>query len=128
MINRQNIAKARHQQGLSFIGFILVLGLALFVAYLGVRIVPIYLEYYSVVSIMHDMESEEGAGRLTGYEIRARMVNQLNLNYTESIDPSNITIRGANGVQLRVKYEVRKPIVGNLDVVVHFDKTVQLSY
>ena len=128
MIDKLHIAKAYKQQGLSFIGFILVIGLTLFAIYIGVRIAPMYLEYYSVVSILSDLESEKGAARLSEFEIRTRVLSQLNLNYTENIKESNITLRGGDGVKLRIKYEVRKSIIGNLDAVAHFDKSVKLSY
>ena len=32
-----------------------------------------------------------------------------------------------NGVWLQVKYEVRKPVMGNLDVIASFDERVMLS-
>ena len=45
MLNGRKTMKIKKQQGLSIIGFIIVLAMAVFVSYLGMRIVPLYMEY-----------------------------------------------------------------------------------
>jgi len=120
--------KIRKQRGLTLIGFIIVLSIVIFVAFLGMRIVPIYMEYGSVVSAMNGVASERGSANLSPFDIRTRIHNRLyvsNTNY--SVKDNNIKITRSKGVHLRIAYEVRKPVIGNLDVVAKFDKTVQLS-
>ena len=43
------------------------------------------------------------------------------------IKDKDITKVRNRGVQLRIKYEVRKPLIGNLDVVASFDRSVPLK-
>ena len=118
----------RKQKGISIVGFIIVLGLVVFTTYLGIRIAPIYLEYYSVVSAMNGVASERGSAQLSPYDIRVRMLNRLYVSYTDqNVREENIKIIRRNGVQLRVTYEVRKPVIGNLDVVAAFDRMVRLA-
>ena len=120
--------KIRKQRGMSIIGFIIVLGLVIFTAYLGMRIAPIYLEYYSVVSAMNGVASERGSAQLSPYDIRVRVLNRLYVSYTDqNVREENIKIIRRNGVQLRIFYEVRKPVIGNLDVVASFDRMVRLA-
>jgi hypothetical protein len=119
--------KIKKQQGLSIIGFIIVLAMAVFVSYLGMRIVPLYMEYYSVVSALNGVASERGSARLSPYDIKVKVLNRLYVSYSENVKESHIKITRGNGVNLRVKYEVRTPILGNLDVIARFDKSVKLA-
>ena len=119
--------KVRKQQGLSIVGFIMVLALVIFFVFLGMRIMPIYLEYYSVVSAMNGVAGERGSAKYTPYDIRAKMMNRLYVSYTDAnVKETDIKITRRNGVQMRVAYEVRTPLIGNLDLVAHFDRSVQL--
>ncbi len=119
----------RKQGGLTLIGFMIVLSIVIFVAFIGMKIVPIYMEYYSVVSAMNGVASERGSANLSPFDVRVRIHNRLyvsNTNY--SVKDNNIRLaRTSNGVHLRIAYEVRKPVIGNLDVVAKFDRTVQLA-
>lgn len=120
--------KIQKQGGLTLIGFVIVLSMVIFVAFIGMRIGPIYMEYGSVVSAMNGVASERGSANLSPFDIRVKIHNRLyvsNTNY--SISDKNIKITRGNGVHLRIAYEVRKPVIGNLDVVAKFDRSVQLA-
>ncbi len=126
MANRTWIAKTRKQGGLTLISFIIVLSLALFVAYLGMKIGPIYMEYYSVVSAMNDMAEEKGNDKKSPITLRRNLKARLYVSYSSSVEDKHIKVTRSDGVKLRVAYQVREPIIGNLDVILTFDKSVQL--
>lgn len=116
------------QRGMSLIGFIIVLSMVIFVFFIGMKIGPMYMEYYSVVSALNGVASERGSANLSPYDLRVKVLNRLYVSYSENVKESHIRIiRGGNGVRLRVAYEVRTPVIGNLDVVGKFDKSVQLA-
>ena len=120
--------KLRKQQGMSIIGFLLVLGLVIFFVYIGMRIAPIYLEYYSVVNAMNGVAKESGSANYTPYDVRLGVMNRLYVSYSDAnVKEENIRIVRHNGVMLQIAYEVRKPLIGNLDVVAKFDRSVRLS-
>ena len=120
--------KFHKQKGLTIIGFVMVLSLVIFTVYLGMRIAPIYLEYYSVVSAMNGVASERGSARYTPFDIKVKVLNRLYVSYSAAnVKEQHIKVLRRNGVQLRVVYEVRQPLVGNLDVVASFDRMVKLS-
>ena len=120
--------RVRKQGGMSLIGFLIVLSMVVFFVYLGMRITPIYLEYYSVVSAMDGIANERGSANYSPFDIKDKMLNRLYLSYTDqNVKADNIKIVRNNGVWIRVQYEVRKPVIGNLDVIADFDKSVQLS-
>lgn len=118
----------RKHQGMSLVGFLLVLVMVLFFLFLGMRIAPIYLEYYSVVSAMNGLANERGSAQYSAYDIKAKIMNRLYVSYTDgNVTEHDIKIVRRQGVQLRITYEVRKPLMGNLDVIASFDEFVTLS-
>lgn len=118
----------RKQGGLTLIGFLIVLSMVIFVAFIGMKIGPIYMEYYSVVSAMNGVASERGSANLSPYDIRVKVLNRLYVSYSaENVKEQHIKLTRGNGVNLRIAYEVRKPVIGNLDVVAKFDRTVKLA-
>ena len=128
MFNRMQTMKVKKQSGMTLIGFIIVLGFVLFLSFIGMKIAPIYLEYYSVVSAMNGLAKERGSARLTPYDIKAKVLNQLYMSYSaDNVKEKNIKLVRKNGVYLRIAYDVRKPVIGNLDVIATFDKSVRLS-
>ncbi len=126
MANRTQIAKTRKQGGLTLIGFIIVLSIALFVAYLGMKIGPKYMEYYAVVSAMNDMSEEKGNAKKSPVVLRRNLKARLYVSYSSSVKDKHIKGTRSNGGRLRVAYDVREPIIGNLDVILTFDKSVPL--
>ena len=127
MANKTRAVNTRKQGGLTLIGFIIVLSIALFVAYLGMKIGPIYMEYYSVVSAMNDMSKEKGNAKKAPEVLRRNLKARLYVSYSSSIENHHIKVTRSDGVRLRVAYSVREPIIGNLDVIVTFDKSVRLN-
>ena len=118
----------RRQQGMSLIGFIIVLALVIFFVFIGMRIWPIYYNHFSVVNAMNSVAEQPGSASWSLYQIRARVYGNMFVSGTEGfIKDKDITKVRQNGVQLRIAYEARKPLIGNLDVVAKFDHRVQLK-
>uniref|UniRef100_UPI00168E82DE DUF4845 domain-containing protein n=1 Tax=Hydrogenophaga sp. TaxID=1904254 RepID=UPI00168E82DE len=112
----------RKQQGMSIVGFIMVLALVVFTAFMAMRITPIYLEYYSVVTAMNAVAKERGSAQKSLFDLRVGMMNRLYVSYAAgSVKEKDIQVVRKGGKQLRVAYEVRRPLIGNLDVIATFD-------
>ena len=120
--------KIKKQSGMTLIGFIIVLSVVLFISFIGMKIAPIYLEYYSVVSAMNGVAEERGSANYSPYDIKVKVLNRLYLSYSaENVKEKHIKLIRSKGVHLQIAYEVRKPVIGNLDVMATFDKSVRLS-
>ena len=117
----------RRQRGLTLIGFIIVLAIGLLFAYTGMRIVPMYLEYHALVNALNTLQRTPGAAEMEPSRIRNNLINSLWVSYAaDNIKRENIRITRSDGVKVRVAYEVRKPWIGNLDIVGRFDRTATL--
>jgi len=120
--------KIHKQNGMTLIGFIIVLSFVVFISFIAMKIAPIYMEYYSVVKAMDEVAAERGSARYSPFDIRVKILNRLYVSYSDdNVKEQDIKLSRRNGVNLRIAYEVRKPVIGNLDVVAKFDRSVRLS-
>ena len=118
----------RTQGGMTLIGFVIVLGVVGFFAYIAMRLVPMYSEYYAVKQALKGLEAEPGIANRDPAKIQDLFFRRLYISYAENVKPANVEIeRIESGWEMHVAYEVRKPLVGNLDVVGKFDVTERLT-
>ena len=119
----------KHKQaGMTLTSFVMVLAVVGFGLYIGMKLFPMYQEYYSVKSSMKGLESEPGIGDMDPSKIQDLFFRRLYINYSENVKPNNVKFERTDGGWLmRVNYEVRRPLVGNLDVVGRFDTTQELT-
>jgi hypothetical protein len=117
----------RTQSGMTLIGFVIVLAVVGLFAYVGMKLVPMYSEYYAVKQALKGLASEPGIADRDPAKIQDLFFRRLYISYAENVKPENVDIkRGDNGWVMTVDYEIRKPIIGNLDVVGKFHATENL--
>lgn len=116
----------RKQQGITLIGFMIILGIVLFSAFIAMKLFPVYQEYFSVVTAMKGVAQEPNVQSKSPAEVRKMLFNRFYISYVESVERDDVTISKRNGYTVNIAYEVRKPLLGNLDIVAKFDKTVDL--
>ena len=119
----------RNQQGITLIGFVVMLALVGVLGYLGMKVFPIYQQFFSVRSAMKGVASEPGVGQMDPAKIKDLFFRRLYINYADDdLKPENVKVeRKDNGYTMTVQYEVRRPLVADLDIVGKFDKTQALT-
>jgi len=120
----------RKVRGITLIGFIIMLAVAGFFAYMVMRLLPMYIEYFGVVKSMELVKNEPGSAQRSLEEIRRDMRFKFDTQYVdnESVPPQAIQLKREGGAAtLRVAYEKRVPFIYNIDLVVSFDKSVNLT-
>lgn len=118
----------RRENGLTLIGFLIVLTIVLFFAYAGMRIVPMYLEYHALVNAMQKLENDPLAKSMPAHKIKQSIQMSLWASYaSNNIKNEHIRIsKKSDGVNVRVAYEVRAEFIANIDLIGSFDRTVVL--
>ncbi|AKS42439.1 DUF4845 domain-containing protein [Wenzhouxiangella marina] len=112
--------QARAQQGMSLIGFIFLLVFVLFAVYIGIKLVPIYLNHMSVVSEIKAVADEPGAANQPPNSIRRDLITRLQVSYVEHVTAQHVTIERGPPPALVVEYEVETHLIGNIDAIVKF--------
>ncbi|MBD7921696.1 DUF4845 domain-containing protein [Xanthomonas bonasiae] len=116
------------QSGMTLTSFVIVLAVVGFFAYIGMKLFPMYMEYYAVRSAMKGLAAEAGSADMDPSKIKDSLFRRLDVSYSDNVKPEDVTLdRVDNGWRMRVAYEVRRPIVANLDIVGKFDNTQDLT-
>lgn len=123
--------RTRHKvEGITLIGFVIVLGVLGFFAYLAMRLVPMYVEYFGVLKAMEQLRQEPGAAQKSLAEVRGQLSLKFNTQYVDetSVTPQSISLKREGGAAtLRIAYEKRVPFLYNIDLVGKFDKSLNLA-
>ncbi len=133
---RPKQAKARNvmiqshsrQRGITMMGFALILGLIAFFTILILKIGPIYLEHYKVVTSLQSLKEDPALPRKSRREIFSLLQKRFDINMIENVTAEDISVSKEDGiVTVSVAYEVEKPIFGNLSVLVYFDDNIEVG-
>ena len=118
----------KKQRGVSFIGFLVVLAVVGFAAFVGMKLFPMYQEFYAVKAAAKGLAEQPGVADMDPAKIRDLLARRFDIGYVSTVKGENIKIeRIEGGWNLSINYEVRKPLVYNLDVVGKFDVSQDLT-
>ena len=111
----------RNQQGMTLTSFILVLAVVGVFVYMGMKLIPMYSEYFAVKKALDGMASDPGMANNTPEQIKDLFFRRIGADYVDDVKPENVKLaRREAGWVLTVDYEARKPLIANLDVVGHY--------
>jgi hypothetical protein len=117
-----------NQSGMTMISWVVVLLVLGFFFLIILRMFPIYIDRFKVNSSMESLKIEPELSAKSVPEIRQLLLNRLDINDVDIVVPGNILIERADtGTNVTVKYEDRKNLFGDVDVVVRYDRKVSLS-
>jgi hypothetical protein len=121
----------RRQRGITLIGWLILLLPVAIVGYAGIRLLPIYLNYmrvaHSVESTATELKGEEG-GTLTPALIRANLAKHFDIESITFPETKDVTVtREGTGWTIEAKFEDSAPLIGNISLVVDFDKVGKIG-
>lgn len=117
----------RTQGGMTLVGFIIVLAVAGVFIYMGMKVIPMYSEFYAVKEALQGLAGEPEIASKDPAEIEKLFFRRLDISYADTVEPEHVKIvRKDAGYLMTVKYEVRTPLIANLDVVGRFDAEKEL--
>jgi len=125
---KRNLATIKGQGGMTLLSFLVVLAVVGFAAYLGMKLFPMYQEYYSVRTAAKGLAGVPGVAQMSPAKIQDLFFRRLYINYSENVKAENVKITRIDaGWKMAVNYEVRRNLVGNLDVVGVFNVDQDLT-
>ena len=115
------------QKGLTGISIIAIVVVIAFTALIFLKIMPIYFDSFKVGDVITSLKDERGLGDKGNRAIVTTILKRLDVNMVSDVTKDHIFIeKSKNTVFIDVEYEVRKPMFGNLDIVVSFKKSVEV--
>lgn len=115
------------QNGMSGFGFGIVLVLLAVGTAIALKLLPIYIEHFNVVSILESLEKQEE--KLAMDAIKPQLLRNFSINDVTNVGRQHIKVKrlAHNKKQVTIEYEVRRSVMGNVDVVVQFSDSVELT-
>ena len=114
------------QRGITFIGWVFLLVPLAVVAYAGIRVTPLYMNYFKVVDAMKKTASEfKGEETMNPANVRIALDKRFDIGYIDEPKVSDIKVtRGIAGWEMQCDYEAAAPLFANIMIVIAFEKTV----
>ena len=117
----------RKQGGMTMLGFLITLAVAMFFVYCGMKIVPMYTEFYSVKKALAGLAAEPGITSKSREQVRDLFFRRLYMSYANNVKSDALKIESTDqGMMLTVDYEQRRELLANLDVVGKFHAQQEL--
>ncbi|HEB86339.1 MAG TPA: DUF4845 domain-containing protein [Gammaproteobacteria bacterium] len=115
------------QTGMTAIAWLGVIALILMFVLLALKLLPIYLDSFEVGSVLSDIKNEPNVANMTPLMITRTIMKRLDINMVDDVSKDDIYFDNVGKKRtVEIDYEVRKNLMGNVDLVVHFQKTVTI--
>ena len=109
------------QRGLSMIGFLFVAVVLVMIAMLAMKLVPAYIEFFSVKKILNTMGQESDLKSKSNADIRKDFEKRAEIGYVSAVKPEDIVIDRHGAVPVvSADYTFRTKLVGNVSLVIDF--------
>lgn len=110
------------QKGMTMIGWIMTLVVIGFFALFAIRLIPVFLEYQSISSAMNALTEEPVNSAV---DIQRSLGKRLDINAVNVVNARDFKIaKGETGLDVSIVYDARTGFIANIDLLVHFEKTV----
>jgi hypothetical protein len=118
-----SLCSRRHQRGLTITGFVLVAILAVAAVMVGFRMVPAYIEWYTVQKVMANTLATSKDG-FTMYQFRRDFDLKAAADYIDSVRGSDIEVtKEGNQLVATANWSKILHLVGNVSLLLEFEAT-----
>jgi len=115
----------RRQRGMTTLGVIILIAFVGMFVYAGIRLTPVYLEYFNVVRAVEGLKSDADQGPPA---MRIALEKRFDIEDIKSLSWKDVEFqKEGSGWSAHIAYDAQASYIGNVGFVVHFDKTVTLS-
>jgi hypothetical protein len=109
----------RTQKGLSLIGLLLISGVLVFVALIGFKLMPAYVEFFAVKKAVNELAVESRGGQAG--EIKKAFDRRATIDNITSITGADLEInKTGTGFEIIAAYTVQVPLFGNISACIDF--------
>ena len=123
----------KEQKGMTFIGMLLIVVLVSMGGILAMRIIPVYIRYYSVLQSVKNLnltsqKSLTGDANADSEVLKSIFLKSLEVNGVYDFKESDISITptGYHTFQVKFKYHEISRLMFNINLMFDFDKTLEV--
>jgi hypothetical protein len=118
----------KKQYGMTMPAVAALLALLAFFVLIGLKLFPIYMENFNVSSHVQRIGHDARMAEMTKAELERTLLKRFGIDDVKNVTKDDIIITDiAGGYLIEVIYEVRKPFMGNIDIVVSFHEKQEVT-
>lgn len=124
---RQWVGRNGRQRGMTVIGMLLLIVVIAFVALIGMKVVPMYIQYFSIKSTIENVRKEPLLAQMTTSDIQNAIQKRFDIGYVDNISARDLKIRNErSGRVLDLIYQDERSLFYGLYVVLKVNESIPL--
>ncbi len=109
----------RKQQGLTVTGMLIVSAVLVFVAIIGFRLTPSYIEYFTIKRVVNDIALENRGGSVK--EVMSAFDRRAQIDDIRALKGRDLDVsKTGEGFEIRAEYSVLVPLFANVSAQIDF--------
>jgi hypothetical protein len=110
------------QRGLSLIGLLITSGVLVFFALIGFKLMPSYLEYFTVRRIVGDIANSPEVRGGSLRDVQSAFARRAQIDNITSVSSNDLEVtKTGEGFSIAVSWAARVPLFGNLNACIDFE-------
>lgn len=117
----------QRQKGMTAIGWLFVIAIIVFFFFVGIKIMPAYIDQFNVASVVSSLEEEPGIKDMSPTEINTTIMKRLDINMVKDVQPGDIYVSNSGNLRIiEVEYEVQRKLFSNIDILIRFTNKAEV--
>jgi hypothetical protein len=113
----------RRQAGMTTLGIAILVGFIGIFVFAGMRLMPVYLNYMKVASVVSGVQKEFDGTNATRTSIRKSISSRFDIESVGEIIAKDVKVsKVGGGHEVIATYSHKAPFIANISFVVDFDK------
>lgn len=118
----------RRERGATFLGTVVILLILGAAVYAGIRLVPIYLEHTKVARALEQVRDENASVDTNAQQLRLALERRWDVEDIKRLHWKDVKIeRKGQAYDVTAAYDAVEPFIGNVYLLVRFEKTVTIQ-
>ncbi len=120
------IAPRARQRGITFLGLLILAALVGTIVLAGIKLVPMYMMDLKLSKALNGISEDLSGKEVTPQSIQYALLKRFSVDDV-NLPRDNIKVAPSkNGFSVRIQYENRAPYMGDVWLMIVFDKTVEI--
>ncbi|QQS52989.1 MAG: DUF4845 domain-containing protein [Candidatus Competibacteraceae bacterium] len=116
------------QRGMTVIGMLLLIIVIAFVALIGMKVVPMYIQMFTVKSSIESIRKEPQLAQMSPIDIQNAIQKRFDIGYVDNITARDLKIRNdRSGRVLDLVYQDERDLFYGLSVVLKVNEVIPLT-
>ncbi|MBK8181682.1 MAG: DUF4845 domain-containing protein [Candidatus Competibacteraceae bacterium] len=116
------------ERGMTLIGMLLLIIVIAFIALIAMKVVPMYVQYYSIKSTIESIRKEPQLAQMSAQDIHNGIQKRFDIGYVSNLTARDLKIRNESGGRvLDLVYQDERALFYGLSVVLKVNESIPLN-